>query len=103
VPTTSTEAVGKANCWQSCHSLCQPDFANGRRFPIGEGNDSRADGAPASPTVHVAVGKAFPTGPAFLLAKSSFPTLKTRFFPNRNSETLLGKPSPTGLESSLTA
>jgi hypothetical protein len=26
-----------------------------------------------------------------------------RFFPNRNSETLLGKPSPTGLESSPTA
>jgi hypothetical protein len=27
--------------------------------------------------VHVAVGEAFPTGPAFLLAKSSFPSLKT--------------------------
>jgi hypothetical protein len=25
----------------------------------------------------VAVGEAFPTGPAFLLAKSSFPSLKT--------------------------
>jgi hypothetical protein len=33
--------------------------------------------APPSPTVYVAVGEAFPTGPAFLLAKSSFPTLKT--------------------------
>jgi hypothetical protein len=26
---------------------------------------------------HVVVGEAFPTGPAFLLAKSSFPSLKT--------------------------
>jgi hypothetical protein len=28
---------------------------------------------------------------------------RQRFFPNRNSEILLGKPSPTGLESSPTA
>jgi hypothetical protein len=28
---------------------------------------------------------------------------RQRFFPNRNLETLLGKPSPTGLESSPTA
>jgi hypothetical protein len=28
---------------------------------------------------------------------------RQRFFPNRNSETLLGKPSPTGLQSSPTA
>jgi hypothetical protein len=26
---------------------------------------------------HMAVGEAFPTGPEFLLAKSSFPSLKT--------------------------
>jgi hypothetical protein len=26
---------------------------------------------------HVVVGEAFPTGPAFLLVKSSFPSLKT--------------------------
>jgi hypothetical protein len=28
---------------------------------------------------------------------------RQRFFPNKNLETLLGKPSPTGLESSPTA
>jgi hypothetical protein len=77
LPITWTDAVGKPSCWQSCRSLCQPDVANSRRFPIGEGNGSRADGVPPSPTVHVAVGEAFPTGPAFLLAKSSFPSLKT--------------------------
>jgi hypothetical protein len=65
-------------CWQSCRSLCQPNFANSRSFPVGEGNGIRADGGvPPSPTVHMAVGEAFPTGPAFLLAKSSFPSLKT--------------------------
>jgi hypothetical protein len=26
------------SCWQSYRSLCQPDFANRRRFPVGEGN-----------------------------------------------------------------
>jgi hypothetical protein len=57
--------------------ICQPVFANSRRFPVGEGNGSQADGVPPSPTVHMAIGKAFPTGPAFLLAKSSFPSLKT--------------------------
>jgi hypothetical protein len=85
----ANQAVGKAVV----------PFANSRRFPVGEGNGSRADGVPPSPMVHVAVGEDFPTGPAFLLAKSSFPSLKT---PTRNSETLLGKPSPTGLESSPT-
>jgi hypothetical protein len=77
LPTAWTDAVGKPSCWQSCRSLCQQDFANNRRFPVGEGNGSRADGVPPSPTVHVAVGEAFPTGLAFLLAKSSFPSLKT--------------------------
>jgi hypothetical protein len=90
LPTSWTDAVGKPSCWQSCRSLCQPNVANSRRFPVGEGNGSRADGAPPSPTVHVAVGETFPIGSAFLLAKSSFPSLKRqRFFPNRNSETLL--------------
>jgi hypothetical protein len=37
----------------------------------------------------VAVGEAFPTGPAFLLAKSSFPTLKT---PTILSQQELGNP-----------
>jgi hypothetical protein len=81
LPTAWTDAVGKPSCRQSCRSLCQPDFANSRRFPIGEGNGNQADGAPPSPTVHVAVGEAFPTGPAFLLAKSSFPSLKTPTVP----------------------
>jgi hypothetical protein len=44
------------------------DFANSRRFPVGERNSIRADGVPPSPTVHMAVGEAFPTGPVFLLA-----------------------------------
>jgi hypothetical protein len=52
-------------------------FANNRCSPVGEGNGSRADGVLLSPTEHVAVGEAFPTGPAFLLAKSSFSSLKT--------------------------
>jgi hypothetical protein len=39
--------------------------------------------------VHVAVGEAFPTGPAFLLAKSSFPSLKT---PTVLSQQELGNP-----------
>jgi hypothetical protein len=100
LPTASADTVGKENCWQSwaslptalsngfansfdrcywqsCRSLCQPNFANSRRFPVGEGNGIRADGVPPSPTVHMAVGEAFPTGSAFLLAKSSFPSLKT--------------------------
>jgi hypothetical protein len=81
LPTASAHAVGK--------SLCQPDFANSRRFPVGEGNGSRADGVPPSPTVHVAVGEAFPTGPVFLLAKSSFPSLKT---PTVLSQQELGNP-----------
>jgi hypothetical protein len=51
-------------------------FANSRCNPVGEGNGNRADGVLLSPTEHVAVGEAFPTGPAFLLAKSSFPSLK---------------------------
>jgi hypothetical protein len=76
-------------CWQSCRSLCQPVFANSRRFPVGEGNGSRADGVPPSPTVYMAVGEAFPTGPAFLLAKSSFPSLKT---PMVLSQQELGNP-----------
>jgi hypothetical protein len=80
LPTASTDTVGKTSCWQSCRSLCQPHFANSRRFPVGEGNGIRADGVPSSPTAHMAVGEAFPTGPALLL----------------------GKPSPTGLESSPT-
>jgi hypothetical protein len=63
----ANQAVGKAVV----------PFANSRRFPVGEGNGSRADGVPPSPTVHVAVGEAFPTGPTFLLARSSFPSLKT--------------------------
>jgi hypothetical protein len=46
LPTASTDAVGKPSCWQSCRSLCQPDFANSRRFPVGEGNVIRADGVP---------------------------------------------------------
>jgi hypothetical protein len=37
----------------------------------------------------VAVGEAFPTGPAFLLAKSSFPSLKT---PTVLSQQELGNP-----------
>jgi hypothetical protein len=37
----------------------------------------------------VAVGKAFPTGPAFLLAKSFFPSLKT---PTVLSQQELGNP-----------
>jgi hypothetical protein len=37
----------------------------------------------------VAVGKAFPTGPTFLLAKSSFPSLKT---PTVFSQQELGNP-----------
>jgi hypothetical protein len=37
----------------------------------------------------VAVGEAFPTGPAFLLAKSSFPSLKT---PTVLSQQKLGNP-----------
>jgi hypothetical protein len=45
--------------------------------------------APPSPTVHVVVGEAFPTGPAFLLAKSSFPSLKT---PTVLSQQELGNP-----------
>jgi hypothetical protein len=45
VPTAWTEAVGKESYWQSCRSLCQPDFDNSRRFPVGEGNGSRTDGA----------------------------------------------------------
>jgi hypothetical protein len=69
-------------CWQSCCSLCQPVFANSCRFPVGEGNSNRADGVPPSPMVYVAVGKAFPTGPAFLLTKSSFPSLKTGLRPH---------------------
>jgi hypothetical protein len=89
LPTASTDAVGKASCWQSCHSLCQPDFANSRRFPVGEGNDIQADGVPSSPTAHMAVGEAFPTGPAFLLAKRSFPSLKT---PTVISQHELGNP-----------
>jgi hypothetical protein len=81
LPTASAHAVGKA--------LCQPDFADSRRFPVGERNGSRADGVPPSPTVHVAVGEAFPIGPAFLLAKSSFPSLKT---PMVLSQQELGNP-----------
>jgi hypothetical protein len=77
------QTVGKAGL------LCQPVFANSRRFPVGEGNGSRADGVPPSPTAHVAVGEAFPTGPAFLLAKSSFPSLKT---PTVLSQQELGNP-----------
>jgi hypothetical protein len=89
LPTAWTDAVGKPSCWQSCRSLCQPDFANSRRFPVGEANGSRADGVPPSPTVHVAIGEAFPTLPAFLLAKSSFPSLKT---PTVLSQQELGNP-----------
>jgi hypothetical protein len=89
LPTAWTDAVDKLSCWQSYRSLCQSDFANSRRFPVGEGNGSRADGVPPSPTVHVAVGEAFPTGPAFLLAKSSFPSLKT---PMVLSQQELGNP-----------
>jgi hypothetical protein len=37
----------------------------------------------------MAVGEAFPTGPAFLLAKSSFPSLKT---PTVLSQQELGNP-----------
>jgi hypothetical protein len=74
---SSPDAVGKPSCWQSCRSLCHPVFANNSRFPVGEGNGIRADGVPPSPTVYMAVGEAFPTGSAFLLAKSSFPSLKT--------------------------
>jgi hypothetical protein len=82
----------------------QSDFANSRRFPVGEGNGIRADGVPSSPTAHMAVGEAFPTGLEFLLAKSSFPSLKTpTVLSQQELGTLLGKPSPTGLESSPTA
>jgi hypothetical protein len=63
----ANQAVGKAAV----------PFANSRRFPVGEGNGIPADGVPPPPTVHRTVGEAFPTGPAFLLAKSSFPSLKT--------------------------
>jgi hypothetical protein len=80
----ANQAVGKAVVL-----LCQPVFANSRRFPVAEGNGSRADGVPPSPTVHMAVGEAFPTGPAFLLAKSSFPSLKT---PTVLSQQELGNP-----------
>jgi hypothetical protein len=68
-------------------------FANSRLFLVGEGNGSRDDGVPPSPMVHVAVGEAFPTGPAFLLAKSSFPSLKT---PTVLSQQQLGNPVGKG-------
>jgi hypothetical protein len=45
--------------------------------------------SPPSPMVHMAVGEAFPTGPAFLLVKSSFPSLKT---PTVLSQQELGNP-----------
>jgi hypothetical protein len=86
---SSTDAVGEPSCLQSCRPLGQPVFANSRRFPVGEGNDIQADGVPPSPTVHMAVGEAFPTGPAFLLAKSSFPSLKA---PTVLSQQELGNP-----------
>jgi hypothetical protein len=63
----ANQAVGKAVV----------PFANSRRFPVGESKSIRADGVTSSPTTHMAIGEAFPTGPAFLLAKSSFPSLKT--------------------------
>jgi hypothetical protein len=40
-------------------------------------------------TAHMAVGKAFPTGPEFLLAKISFPSLKR---PTVLSQQELGNP-----------
>jgi hypothetical protein len=52
----------------------------------------------------MAVGEAFPTGLEFLLAKSSFPSLKMpTVLSQQELGTLLGKPSPTGLKSSPTA
>jgi hypothetical protein len=46
----------------------------------------------------VAVGEAFPTGPAFLLAKSSFPSLKT---PTVLSQQELGNPLGKAFANSL--
>jgi hypothetical protein len=68
----ANQAVGKAAVPFATRSL-----PTAVASPVGEGNDSRADGVPPSPTVHMAVGEAFPTGSAFLLAKSSFSSLKT--------------------------
>jgi hypothetical protein len=79
LPTASAHAVGKAAV----------PFANSRRFPVGEGNGIRADGVPSSPTAHMAVGEAFPTGPVFLLAKNSFPSPK---MPTVLSQQELGNP-----------
>jgi hypothetical protein len=62
----ANQAIGKAAV----------PFANSRRFPVGEGNGIRADGVTSSPTTHMAVGEAFATGPAFLLARRSFASLK---------------------------
>jgi hypothetical protein len=96
LPTTWTEAVGKASCWQSCRSLCQPDFANSSRFPVGEGNGSRADGAPLRQQYTWQLAKLSQQGPRSCWRRALSRHLKRqRFFPNRNSETLLGKPSPT--------
>jgi hypothetical protein len=61
--------TGLWHCWRA--------FANNYCSPVGEWNDSRVDGVLPSPTEHVVVDEAFPTGPAFLLVKRSFPSFKT--------------------------
>jgi hypothetical protein len=77
-----TKLLAKRGLFPSkpCQLCQQGSFANSfvHCSPVGEGNDSRADGVLLSPTEHVVVDEAFPTGPALLLAKSSFPSLKTQ-------------------------
>jgi hypothetical protein len=83
-------------CQQGCDTIGEA-FANSRCSPVGEGNGNRADGVLLSPTDHMAVGEAFPTGLVFLSAKSSFPSLKTpTVLSQQERANPVGKASPTG-------